>query len=584
MATVTGLTAERMLEIEAASVVDGDIVDGHLILQKHDESTIDAGFVIGPPGPPGPIGSDVEVLMEQYVLDVGIPGQIRAGRELRLEDFEHFGLDAPTGLWNLSNFNDSSGNNRHLNEKGSVSQARGINGLDSTAALFFGQPTDALYIVDTGASDPFRVRTVSFGAWIRTSKSGGTAYQAVIGKRSSTAGQYGYWLRINPAATISFGISSTGSDALEITSLSKLCDDRWHFVVGTFDGNLQELYVDAVLEASQLRSALIFGSSAPLNIGAVGADASANGTEPNFGRIDEAFVTSEILTEDRIHNLYCARIPHTLAAMPTRVSLNVYSSCKGASLIPADFPFAPLRLYNFSAGSLGNEGSHGVAGVLENVGGAVSVAGVDGTKNNAFNFSGTQRLTGTDANLPDGLESVSYGCWVKTANASATMYIITWGTTNDSNDTRLYMVAGSLYFGSGTEEVAGPFIADGKWHFIAVVQENAATDGLKRKLYLDGRLVATSTGLQSVTLGNKFYIGMNLASSQNFSGQVDAVFVTDIPLTFDEITKLYIKTMVEHMPSPKNAGDHIMELLEDDILATFDTLDISNRVNLTVAP
>lgn len=43
MPTVTVLTAERMLEIEANSVVDGSIVNGNLILTKHDGSTIDAG-------------------------------------------------------------------------------------------------------------------------------------------------------------------------------------------------------------------------------------------------------------------------------------------------------------------------------------------------------------------------------------------------------------------------------------------------------------------------------------------------------------------------------------------------------------
>jgi len=54
MATITGLTAERMLEIEGASVVSGAIVDGHLILTKFDGTTIDAGPI--PPGPQGPVG------------------------------------------------------------------------------------------------------------------------------------------------------------------------------------------------------------------------------------------------------------------------------------------------------------------------------------------------------------------------------------------------------------------------------------------------------------------------------------------------------------------------------------------------
>jgi microcystin-dependent protein len=54
MATVTGLTAERMLEIEGATVVSGEIVGNHLILTKFDGTTVDTGVL--PPGPTGPMG------------------------------------------------------------------------------------------------------------------------------------------------------------------------------------------------------------------------------------------------------------------------------------------------------------------------------------------------------------------------------------------------------------------------------------------------------------------------------------------------------------------------------------------------
>jgi microcystin-dependent protein len=56
MATITGLTAERMLEIEGSSVINGTIVNGNLILTKHDGTTVNAGPVAGPPGPQGPQG------------------------------------------------------------------------------------------------------------------------------------------------------------------------------------------------------------------------------------------------------------------------------------------------------------------------------------------------------------------------------------------------------------------------------------------------------------------------------------------------------------------------------------------------
>ena len=56
MATVTGLTAARMQEIEEASVVGGTITGGHLILETQGGDTIDAGSVVGPAGPTGPTG------------------------------------------------------------------------------------------------------------------------------------------------------------------------------------------------------------------------------------------------------------------------------------------------------------------------------------------------------------------------------------------------------------------------------------------------------------------------------------------------------------------------------------------------
>lgn len=57
MATVTGLTADRMIEIEDASVVSGAVIDDHLILTTHGGDTIDAGDVRGPAGPSGEGGA-----------------------------------------------------------------------------------------------------------------------------------------------------------------------------------------------------------------------------------------------------------------------------------------------------------------------------------------------------------------------------------------------------------------------------------------------------------------------------------------------------------------------------------------------
>lgn len=57
MATITGFTAAKMLEIENATIVDAEVrPDGHLWLIQHDGNDIDAGSVQGPAGPVGPQG------------------------------------------------------------------------------------------------------------------------------------------------------------------------------------------------------------------------------------------------------------------------------------------------------------------------------------------------------------------------------------------------------------------------------------------------------------------------------------------------------------------------------------------------
>ena len=59
MGVVTGLTAARMLAIEAASIVSGVVNgSGRLILTKYSGATIDAGNVVGPQGTNGTNGTN----------------------------------------------------------------------------------------------------------------------------------------------------------------------------------------------------------------------------------------------------------------------------------------------------------------------------------------------------------------------------------------------------------------------------------------------------------------------------------------------------------------------------------------------
>ena len=120
----------------------------------------------------------------------GWSGQIRAGRQLTAADFTALGLSAPAGLWNLSDLTDVSGNGRALTNKGAVPFGVGINGLASTAAVFAGATTQALYIANAGAADPFRIKTGSWGCWFRTAKR--ATGVCLLTKRGGAAGTWGW--------------------------------------------------------------------------------------------------------------------------------------------------------------------------------------------------------------------------------------------------------------------------------------------------------------------------------------------------------------------------------------------------------
>lgn len=585
MATVTGLTADRMLAIEAASVVDGDIVGDNLILTQHGGTQINAGNVRGPAGPAGPIGADLGLLAAVPILQVGHSGQIRAGRQLTVADFTDLGLAAPLGLWNLSSLADSSGNGRNLLNKGAVALGPGINGLPNTAAKLYGDSAQVLYLPAI-ANDPLALRTGSIGCWFKTSKR--SSDQALVSKSGTAAAYYMFELGVSGGNQLSGWTSSNNTNVDFATGTTDVADDLWHFGVFTFDGSANRLYVDGILEATTPVNYPASGPTTfvPLNIGGRGGDAGTVPIQSHWGSIDEAFVTGDILSDDQIRNLYCVRIPHTLPGAPTRLALNVRRYRRGASLTVADFTTAPLRLHNFSAGSLGDEGSNAVA--LLNNGGALPVAGVDGIANNAYNYNMSQNLYATDTGMPSGLSPRSYGGWFKVVANPTSRTVMSWGTPTGGPVIGVNNTGNLFSINYGIDQINGPFVADGRWHHVVVTESNTGDSGVKRKIYLDGKLIGFSGLMGNILLGglNSFRVGgiFNGEMAWNFFGQVDSVFVTGYMLTSMEVQKLYMKGTQPLPPSPKNVGDHIEAITATDILATFDMLDVGSKIDLTVAP
>jgi hypothetical protein len=168
-----------------------------------------------------PAGSGGGLVLNRVTVgDVGMAGQVRAGRALTAADFTALGLSAPRGLWNLSDLSDASGNGRALTNKGAVTFAPGINGIAATAAQFTGSAAQALYIADTGAADPFRIGTGSWGCWLRTAKRG--TEQGTLSKWGATGG-LSWWLGVSAANLAKVYMSSIGTDLSNFVGVSDVC-------------------------------------------------------------------------------------------------------------------------------------------------------------------------------------------------------------------------------------------------------------------------------------------------------------------------------------------------------------------------
>ena len=84
-------------------------------------------------------------------------------------------------------------------------------------------------------------------------------------------------------------------------------------------------------------------------------------------------------------------------------------------------------------------------------------------------------MQGTDAGLPATTATRSYGAWFKTTSTGATaMVLIAWAA---SAGVQVYMSSGALGIlkvASVADEIQAPYVSDGQWHFLVVVEDNAA--------------------------------------------------------------------------------------------------------------
>lgn len=532
------------------------------------------------------LAEDVEALSNplatRSVLEPGLLNQTKAGRQLAVTDFTAIGLSTPLVLACLGDLT-NPGSEADLSNKGAVPFGTGITATAAEAAVFAGSTGQALYLADSAG---LSIKTGSWGCWFRTAKRG-TA-QFILAKYGA-GGTRSFTLSIESTNVAGAFVSFDGTAAgASLTGVSDICDDRWHFAAVTFDGTTLRLYVDGVLEASAQGAGTIFDGTAPLNIGAYGADAGTAATSPHYGRVDEAFLTADVLSEDQIRYLMCAKVAHGLAQAPRRVGLSVRRRRRGPVLTRAALATALgvaeaniLRLHNLDG--LTDLGANGVALTANGGMTAGQVPGPDGLVAGGSHLDGTDDyLSATDTGLPAAAATRTLFAWFKTTQAAAAGYIVAYGNTGVQDDGFLSDANGTL---SSLAADSGVFVADGLWHLAAMVCDNAAADGVKEKLYLDGKLVGGATSMRAPTLvgANGFRVGVRQNGTSFFRGQIARAGVLDVALTGEQIATLYALGGQDLGQSPYPPGEVVERLDATNLHLLAADLQSQEQLDLEVA-
>lgn len=207
--------------------------------------------------------------------------------------YHALGADA-VGIWRFdeglgSTAYDSSG----YGNNGVINGASYTTGILGSALSFDG--TNDYVNAGTGASLNIR-NNVSLEAWIKVSTVSGVL--RLVGKSGGGWATSPYWLTIQNNWTYFY--VADGNTYVGAAALGQVQADRWHHLVGTYDGATAKLYIDGKLVNSGQGAITL--QNAPTNPFYIGGNPTFGGYATGY--IDEVRVYNQALTAFEIQKHY----------------------------------------------------------------------------------------------------------------------------------------------------------------------------------------------------------------------------------------------------------------------------------------
>jgi Concanavalin A-like lectin/glucanases superfamily len=173
------------------------------------------------------------------------------------------------GSWHLdegqgSTVQDSSGNSNAgtLKALGSTTGPTWIDRRFDNPALRFG----GLGSVEISTAPVLEPQKITVEAWIRRSPTSNlNEYVLAKGAKECVVASYALYTVANSA--LAFYVSDGNKTYVESPAIdaSKIWNDRWHHVAGTYDGKMVRLYVDGIEQGNGTPTTLTIGYGLPTN-------------------------------------------------------------------------------------------------------------------------------------------------------------------------------------------------------------------------------------------------------------------------------------------------------------------------------
>ncbi|MEM2987857.1 MAG: LamG domain-containing protein, partial [Candidatus Bathyarchaeia archaeon] len=388
-------------------------------------------------------------------------------------------------------------------------------------ALKFDGVDDYVQVPDSASLSP--TSALSVFAWVKPEAV--NDYKAIVAKRLSAANDWSYGMRITNTGNgeVEARIHD-GTTATSVISSSTLSTGVWYHIGLVYNGSTLKVYINAIERGSGVATVSIQDSDQPLRIGNW-TTLTPQDIQHFQGLIDDVRIYNRALSASEIQALYKAgAVKHN---NPSNTGLVGYWSFnEGKGTTATDF-----------SGN-GNKGS------LVN-----GPTWVKGRYGKALKFDGVDDYVNMGNSLSYSPAVITIGVWIKPASTQSTngRIVNIQDAANKNYDISIlsstYKIQVINWNGSSAsvDITSTNAVQANQWSHIVAIIGNS-----DNRLYINGKLEASSTSASSQPSSSTLSIGRHLTNGWYFNGLIDDVRIYNRALSASEIQALYKAGAVKH--------------------------------------